>query len=255
MHIPCLSIQQPWAAMILIGEKVVENRSWRWKTASDGQKGEKVLLGIHASTSREEWSKRTAEEKEKYIPDWRNATSLQFGSVLGVVDLVCICRPNDLPATLLQHKYVKRGAGNWCWVLENPRRLEKPLPATGQSSLFYVVVPDSYLPTSLRVAEGSMAIDSRCLVVTKGNLNNNSLCLSSGLDLFPEDVFGESSQGARRTVRVIWGEEVVETDIVRTKNIFRRRTWGKFYNANRIQAGDRILLERLEPYLYRISKG
>src|SRR5438128_205334 len=103
-----------------------------------------------------------------------------------------------------------------------------------------------------------MAIVSRVLTVTQGNLDNNHLYLTEVLDMFPEDVFGgpDASQAASRTVRVQWGDEVVETDIDRTKNIFRKRGWVvRFFDENRVQAGDRVLLEQMEPYLYRVSKA
>lgn len=103
-----------------------------------------------------------------------------------------------------------------------------------------------------------MSVVSRYLIVTQGNLDNNHLYLTEVLDIFPEDVFGgpDASQAAPRAVRVRWGDEVVETDIDRTKNIFRKRGWvASFFDANRVQAGDRILLEQIEPYLYRVSKA
>ena len=103
-----------------------------------------------------------------------------------------------------------------------------------------------------------MPIVSRYLTVTQGNLDNNHLYLTEVLDIFPEDVFGgpDVVQEASRTVRVQWGSAVVDTDIDRTRNIFRKRGWvGEFFGANRILAGDRILLEQIEPYLYRVSKA
>jgi hypothetical protein len=102
-----------------------------------------------------------------------------------------------------------------------------------------------------------MAIDSKELIVTQGNLDNSHLYLTEVLDLFPDDVFGgqDASQAAPRTVRVQWGNEFVETDIGRTKNIFRKRGWvAQFFDANRIQPNDRVLLEQIEPYIYRVSK-
>ena len=103
-----------------------------------------------------------------------------------------------------------------------------------------------------------MSIVSRYLGVTQGNLDNHHFYLTEVLDMFPEDVFGgpEESQAAARSVRVQWGNEVGETDIDRTKNIFRKRGWvGRFFDENRVQAGDRLLLEQVEPYLYRVSKA
>jgi hypothetical protein len=93
--------------------------------------------------------------------------------------------------------------------------------------------------------------------VTQGNLNNNHLYLTEVLDLFPLDVIGGSNRKrvAPRLVRILWGGGSVDTDIVCDKQIFRRRGWvAKFFAKYRIEAGDSVLLERLEPYLYRLSR-
>jgi hypothetical protein len=103
-----------------------------------------------------------------------------------------------------------------------------------------------------------MAVVSRFLTITQGNLDNSHMYLTPCMDLFPEDVLGgaDASQAAARSVRVQWADEVVETDIVRDKHIFRRRGWvRKFFSADRITAGERVLLEQLEPYLYRVSRA
>jgi hypothetical protein len=100
-----------------------------------------------------------------------------------------------------------------------------------------------------------MAIASRYLTVSDANLRWGSVCLNGARELFPQDVIGSSSWHAPRIIRVQWGNDIVETDIVGPKNIFRRRVWRCFYDANRIQRGDRVLLEQLDPYLYRISKA
>lgn len=102
-----------------------------------------------------------------------------------------------------------------------------------------------------------MAHTSRLLTVTRANRAYNHFYLTAARDLFPEDVFGGSNktQAAPRTVRIQFGSEAVDTDIDRTKNIFRRRAWvARFFDASRVQPGDRIQLEQLEPYLYRVSR-
>ena len=100
-----------------------------------------------------------------------------------------------------------------------------------------------------------MAIATRTLAITQGNIDNSHIYLTEALDIFPQDVFGgpNESHVAPRLVRVTWGDESVETDIV--KHIFRRRGWvSRFFSANQIKAGDQILLEQLDPYQYRVSK-
>ncbi len=102
-----------------------------------------------------------------------------------------------------------------------------------------------------------MGLASRYLTVTQGNLDNDHLYLTEAMDLFPPDVLGGPDESlAARTVRVEWSDQSVETDVVRDKNIFRRRGWvGRFFAANRITAGDRVLLEQMEPYVFRVSKA
>jgi hypothetical protein len=57
-------------------------------------------------------------------------------------------------------------------------------------------------------------------------------------------------------VRILWDGEAVETDIDQTKNIFRKRGWvARFFDAHRVRAGDRLVLEQLAPYLYRLARA
>jgi hypothetical protein len=72
-----------------------------------------------------------------------------------------------------------------------------------------------------------MMVVSRYLTITQGNIDNSHMYLTQCMDMFPDDVLGgtDESQEAPRTVRVQWGDDVVETDIVRDKHIFRRRGW------------------------------
>jgi hypothetical protein len=102
-----------------------------------------------------------------------------------------------------------------------------------------------------------MAVTSRFLKVTQGNLNNCHLYLREVLDLFPPEVVGGRNQAhaALRTVRVLFRNGAVETDIDGTKNSFRKRRWlARFFKESGIQVGDRVLLEQLAPYVYQISK-
>jgi hypothetical protein len=103
-----------------------------------------------------------------------------------------------------------------------------------------------------------VAIVSRLLTVTQGNIDNSHLYLTEVMDIFPADVLGgeDESRASPRSARVLWGSEAVDTDIDRSKHIFRRRGWvGRFFREARVQAGDRVLLEQLEPYLYRVSRA
>src|SRR5262249_21751358 len=80
-------------------------------------------------------------------------------------------------------------------------------------------VPDIEVPV--------MAVVSRYITVTEGNLRNSHLYLTEVMDLFPPDVLGgeDKSRAAAHEVVIECRGETVQTDIVRHKNMFRRRGW------------------------------
>lgn len=101
-----------------------------------------------------------------------------------------------------------------------------------------------------------MPIVSRVLTFTQGNIDNSHLYLTDAMEIFPADSIGgeDEARSAPRTVRVMWGSESVDTDVVRSKNIFRKRGWvSQFFREAGIRAGDQVLLEQLDPYTYRVS--
>ena len=139
MKVLCLSVRQPWASLILRpgpNGKRVENRSW-----TIAHRG---LLAIHASSSRADWDVLAEEDKDRYLPEWR-ITPPEYGAVLGVVRLVRICRPHQLPEELRHHAFVDSNPNNWCWVVDQPRRLTQPHIIRGQSRVFYVEFADALL--------------------------------------------------------------------------------------------------------------
>ncbi len=127
-----ISVNQPWAWLIIHGGKWIENR--RWRTQYRGP------LAIHAGLQR------------RWLPDFYDPrgwatddlacpghivlprrSDLIFGSVIGVVDLVD-CLPSD-HADVRPSEW-NEGAG-WCWVLRNSRPIE-PVTTRGRQRLFDV---------------------------------------------------------------------------------------------------------------------
>ena len=92
--------------------------------------------------------------------------------------------------------------------------------------------------------------------LTQGNLNNNHLYLTDIMQLFPSDSVGGSSEAeqAHQLLEVHSGiEKPVDTDIAGDKKIFRKRAWvGKFFRMHRLQAGDRVVVERTGPFRYHV---
>jgi hypothetical protein len=94
------------------------------------------------------------------------------------------------------------------------------------------------------------------IILTQGNIDNSHFNLRKVRSLFPPDVFGGSnSEHLGKKVSIDWGgTETAETDIDAEKMIFRRRKWVKqFFATNRLTGGDRIEIEKLGDYAYRIS--
>jgi hypothetical protein len=233
-----ISIQQPWAWAILHAGKDIENRTWTTR-----YRGE---IAVHATRLQTGWK----------LPDGVQPpapTALIQRSVLGVVELVDV----------VSHSSSRWFTGPRGFVLQNPRLLAKPVGCPGNQNIWELspaverAVRAGLAATGARAAvPKSRPLAVRQLTVTQGNLDNNHLYLTGVLDLFPEDALGgPSAAHAGRPVRVHVGDEVVETDVVCARRIFRRRGWlRRFFAQRQVRAGDRVLLERLGPYVYRLSK-
>jgi len=136
-EVQVLSIRQPWAEMILTGDKWCENRSW--KTGYRGR------LYIHSSRidslPDEDWDfYKLAKDK------------LTTGAIVGHCELVEIlwmgednganwCKTidyvgenhRDLPMDGDETTHVM---GPYCWILKKPKRLRKPIPTGGKLRLW-----------------------------------------------------------------------------------------------------------------------
>lgn len=114
-----LTICQPYAELIMRGEKPIENRTW--PTAHRGE------LLIHAGKSRD-W----------LDPDDLNLYPVMpFGAVVGIASLVACLNYEDRwrepYVALHNHEHAN---GPWCWVLEDVRRFITPLPYRGSQGLW-----------------------------------------------------------------------------------------------------------------------
>jgi len=122
----CLSVWQPWAELIVMGLKDVENRTWA--------RDYRGPLLIHAGRSMRVEDLAYAAKRYGVEVD---RSALRFGAILGAVDLVD-CRRKR---TSIWHE-----PGYIGWYFENPRRLLTPIPYKGQLGLFEVA--DRLLPRS-----------------------------------------------------------------------------------------------------------
>ena len=141
-----LSIQQPWASLIISGQKRVENRTWAPKHRGS--------LLIHAPKG---YDKRAIELLDGLGIDYLGPDDAPRGVILGQVTLVDVAewRPGN-PATFFdmldEHGLSEDplAFGPVCWILEDPQPLQEPIPAKGKLSLWEF---------DLANAQGSMTND------------------------------------------------------------------------------------------------
>lgn len=127
-----LTICQPYAHLIVIGEKRVENRTWATRYRGP--------LVIHAGKSL------------AWMGDTPRTPDMAFGAIVGLCDLVD-CIDIDEPGSFLlardkypwfaDHEHVE---GPYCFVLNNVRRFDVPIPWKGTQGFWDV--PRNALPSN-----------------------------------------------------------------------------------------------------------
>jgi hypothetical protein len=110
---PAITIQQPWASLIVEGHKKIENRSWT--TAHRG------LLIIHAGM------KLDHDALAKHRRRLRNPDDLPQGCLLGTVELTDCTEGSRSPWA---------EPGYFHWRLKNPRRFRSPIRMGGKLGLW-----------------------------------------------------------------------------------------------------------------------
>jgi activating signal cointegrator 1 len=132
-----LSLLQPWAALITIGAKVYETRTWGITYRGP--------LAIHAAVTYPPWARALAEEPEffqvlrgRQLYGW----NLERGAVVGVVDLVgCHQLQRDgvvdgIAVCQMERAFGDFRRGRFAWQFDKPRLLRAPIPARGSWSLW-----------------------------------------------------------------------------------------------------------------------
>ena len=120
-----LTIKQPWATLIMQGDKRFEFRSWQTKYRGD--------LLIHAGKGID---KDAMERLAKYLPK-----ELSYGKILGKVKLVdCIKMSPEFKELLLKENsdiYTKSSfKENYGWQVTDVEVFENPIDAKGHLSLW-----------------------------------------------------------------------------------------------------------------------
>lgn len=120
-----MTIKQPWATLIMQGDKRFEFRSWQTKYRGD--------LLIHAGKGID---KEAMKRLAKYLPD-----EIPLGKILGKVTLVnCIKMCPEFKEMLLKENsdiYTKSSfSENFGWQVEDVQVFDEPIEAKGHLSLW-----------------------------------------------------------------------------------------------------------------------
>lgn len=129
-----LTIKQPWATLIMQGDKRFEFRSWQTKYRGD--------LLIHAGKGID---KEAMKRLAKYLP-----AEIPFGKILGKVTLVdCVKMCPEFKDMLLKENpdiYTKSSfQENYGWQVENVKVFNEPIDVKGHLSLWEYEVDDKML--------------------------------------------------------------------------------------------------------------
>jgi len=84
---------------------------------------------------------------------------------------------------------------------------------------------------------------SFAVTLTAGNLRNNSLYVTGIRSHFPRASFGGRNRkdAGRPFTLMLDGGSTVETDIVKDRNLFRSRAWGKWFATMNARPGDEVV--------------
>ena len=129
-----LSLTQPWAELVVLGEKQWETRSWRTSHRS--------RIAIHAAKKFLGWAKALTEEDPYFVTALGKypITRVARGAIVGTVEILEM-QPTDELRDFLGRKEIAFGdyqSERWGWKLANPVRLLEPIPCRGMLGLWEV---------------------------------------------------------------------------------------------------------------------
>lgn len=134
-----ISVIQPWATLIALGEKVFETRSWATK-----HRGE---LAIHSSKKVDKETCRQEPFRSILAKHGYTEKNLPVGMILAtcqLVDCFKVVEDEGVQARL-DTEYIVMGneyefgdyeEGRFAWQLDNVQALAEPIPAKGQLNLW-----------------------------------------------------------------------------------------------------------------------
>jgi len=132
MKIKAISLWQPWASLIALGEKKFETRSW-----PTNYRG---LLAIHAARR---WTKvqqnllRTTPFTQA-LGWYTDEGDPPLGCIVAVAELTDCFLTEQVSVNGNEYAFGDWAPGRFAWCLENVRRLPVPVPWKGRQGFFDV---------------------------------------------------------------------------------------------------------------------
>lgn len=138
----CITIRQPWATLIAIGEKRYETRGWKTNYRGD--------LAIHAGKQVDKAACNAEPIRSLLAAHGYTGDNLPTGAVVAISRLNA-CYPvlqddgetalldggdNVITATGQEYGFGDFAPGRYAWELTDLRRLPDPFPATGKQGLW-----------------------------------------------------------------------------------------------------------------------
>jgi hypothetical protein len=142
-----LSVRQPWAYLIVMGQKTIELRDWA--TTYRG------MLLIHAA--------KQVDERAMHYFDLQDS-GLDLGCLVGAVELVDVLRmtPDTLRARQWEHRdFGPFAKSKYGFVLQTLQVFSEPIPMLGNQGIFSIVNPE--IETAVREQ----------LVIAQHDINQN----------------------------------------------------------------------------------
>ena len=125
-----ITLIQPWASLISIGEKTIETRSWSTKYRGP--------LAIHAGKKIDKTAFTIPIYKEIFDMYGININNIPTSSIIAICDITD-CIPTELLSEKISDKEKQFGnytPNRYGWILQNVKILETPIHATGMLGLW-----------------------------------------------------------------------------------------------------------------------
>jgi len=113
-----ISLKQPWANLVIAGQKIIETRVWKTNYRGDlviCSSAKPDLVHVHANVPRD-----------------------PMGYALGIVDVYDIVKMNRNHE---KEAMCQLYDGAYAWLLRSIREFKKPIPIKGQLNLFDIELP------------------------------------------------------------------------------------------------------------------